>query len=115
MGRRKQSPAIPPPEPEDESQEPPEDEDDQEEPGTPPAGGTVSKADAVRAALAAGIDTSPEAVAFIKQRFGIEMAKQHFSAQKSQIKRRERESEEVVKPEQGRKPKAAPVQDRQQA
>jgi hypothetical protein len=98
MGRPKTrfpAPSAPPPEPEEESQEAPEEEedreeeDDQEETKTP--GGTVKKAEAVRQALAAGHDSPPEAVAFIKQRFGIDMAKQHFSAVKSQLKKREAE------------------------
>ena len=46
----------------------------------------VSKADAARAALKEGIEGPQEAVAFIRKRFGIEMAPQHFSAVKSQIK-----------------------------
>jgi hypothetical protein len=49
----------------------------------------MSKASAIRAALAEGHDSPGAGTAFIKKRFGIEIAKQHFSAAKSQMKSRE--------------------------
>ena len=75
-------------EPEDESQETPEPETPAVAPATRKP---VKKADAARAALAAGIEAPQKAVAFIKTRFGIEMNPQHFSAMKSQIRKKERE------------------------
>ena len=54
-------------------------------------------ADAARAALAEGIEGLREAVTFIKTRFGIDMNPQHFSATKSLIKKKERESQATAK------------------
>ena len=113
MGRRKQTPPAPV-EPEDESQEPLEDEDqedrdDQEEPGTSRPGGTIKKTDAVRQALAAGFDSPGDGVNFIRRQFGIEMQKTHFSAVKSQLKKREGEGGGEPKGQRGpkgRKPEA---------
>jgi hypothetical protein len=75
----------------------------------PEAGGTaVSKSAAAREAIAQGIDSPEDAVAFIKQRFGIEMSKPHFSAVKSQLKKREAAGGSAApKGRRGRKPKAA--------
>src|SRR3954451_7532220 len=87
-----------PVEPEEESQEVPEQEEAQDEPEGEPAKGTVSKADAARAAIQAGIEAPGEAVGYIKKRFGIEMGRQHFSAMKSQVRKKEREEEEAPKP-----------------
>lgn len=52
----------------------------------------TTKADAARAALSAGHESPADAVAFIKSRFGIEIGRQHFSAVKSQLKKKDRES-----------------------
>jgi len=52
---------------------------------------TISKTDAVRAALSEGMDMPSEGVPFIKSRFGIDLIPQHFSAIKSQLKKREGE------------------------
>ncbi len=49
----------------------------------------MSKVDAVRAALAEGPESPEAATDFIRKRFGIEIGPQHFSATKSQLKRRE--------------------------
>src|SRR4051794_8332648 len=49
--------------------------------------GQISKADAVRAALKEGYE-KPEGVAFIKDRYGIDMHNQMFSSYKSQEKAR---------------------------
>lgn len=54
-------------------------------PGTKPV---TSKADAIRAALAAGFEGPQEGTAFIRKEFGIEIGTQHFSAVKSQLKSR---------------------------
>ncbi|HEX4611053.1 MAG TPA: hypothetical protein VH092_22875 [Urbifossiella sp.] len=48
----------------------------------------VSKADAVRAALADGVDTPDEGVAYILKKFGIEMGKPMWSSYRSQEKAR---------------------------
>ena len=45
---------------------------------------SVSKADAVRAALKEGVEKPQEASAWIKEKFGIEIAPQVFSSYKSQ-------------------------------
>jgi plastocyanin len=50
---------------------------------------TISKSAAAKFALAEGYASPGDAVEFIKKRFGIEMDKQHFSAVKSQLKKKE--------------------------
>jgi hypothetical protein len=50
--------------------------------------GTISKADAVRAALAKGLATPTAGVNFIKAEFGVVMPKQQFSVYKSEFKKR---------------------------
>jgi hypothetical protein len=62
----------------------------------------VTKANAVRAALAEGADTPTEGIAFIKARFGIDITPQHFSSYKSS------ERAKAGKPagRRGRKPRA---------
>ena len=78
-----------------------------EEHAEPPAGGkAVSKSAAAREAITQGIDSPDDAVAFIKQRFGIEMSKPHFSAVKSQLKKRDADGA-APKGRPGRKPEAA--------
>src|SRR4051794_14592936 len=114
MGRRKQTAPVPV-EPEDESQDSleddddQEDQDDQEKPGTSRPDGTIKKADAVRQALASGFDSPGDGVDFIRRQFGIEMQKTHFSAVKSQLKKREGDGggEPKSKGARGRKPEAA--------
>src|SRR4051794_28185878 len=71
-------------------------------------GKALSKAEAVRRALAAGHEGPQEGTAYIRDEFGIEVAPQHFSATKSQIKSREGARKAKGKP--GRKPKGAPGQ-----
>lgn len=56
-----------------------------------PEGG-MNKTEAARQALLAGKESPVEAVAFIRQRFAIEMSPQHFSATKSLIRKKERET-----------------------
>jgi hypothetical protein len=87
MARARTARQAQPVEPEDESQEQPEEEaPERNEPKAAAKAEIVSKADAARVALREGIEGPQEAVAFIRKRFGIEMAPQHFSAVKSQIK-----------------------------
>ncbi|WP_152051846.1 thioesterase [Tautonia marina] len=63
----------------------------------------MTKAEAIRRALAAGHEGPQEGTAYILKEFGIEVAPQHFSATKSQMK--SRETSKKYKP--GRKSKAA--------
>jgi hypothetical protein len=62
----------------------------------------TSKTDAVRRAIAAGQEGPQEGTAWIRQELRIEMTPQHFSAVKSQLKKREGGA--LGRP--GRKPKA---------
>jgi hypothetical protein len=57
-------------------------------PGPAPRGAARSKSDAVRQALAAGFEGPMEGTAYIRKEFGIEIAPQHFSSVKSQLKKR---------------------------
>ena len=57
---------------------------------------TISKAEAVRLALKAGKEMPEEGVNYIKRQFGIEIDKQHFSTQKSQIKKKAAAAAEVT-------------------
>jgi hypothetical protein len=93
-------------EPEEESQEEPETEEQDDE---PTAGGkAMSKAEAIRRALAAGFEGPQEGTSYIRKEFGIEVAPQHFTATKSQIK--SREGGKMPKGRPGRKPKGVPSQ-----
>src|SRR5260370_37446880 len=65
----------------------------------------TSKSQAARSAIREGIENPTKAVAFIKQRFGIDMSPPHFSAVKSQLKKKE-ETAAAPKGKPGRKPKA---------
>ncbi len=67
--------------------------------------GSISQSEAARQALAAGLKSPEEATEFLRKKFGIEMSKSHFSAVKSQLKKRE--GGEKPKGRSGRKPKAA--------
>jgi hypothetical protein len=97
-------------EPEDESQEAPEPA--AQETGAQASDKAVSKADAARAALAQGIESPEDAVAFIKKRYGIELGRQHFSSIKSQLKKKEREGGGKADGRTGRRgrPKGSTVQ-----
>jgi hypothetical protein len=64
----------------------------------------VSKADAVRAALAEGVDTPDEGIAFIQKRFGIEMDKPTWSSYKSAEKTRKAKAAGGDPPRVGRPP-----------
>ena len=52
-------------------------------PGRRRRSGAVTKSEAARVAIREGYDTPKKAVAFIKNRFGLDMNPQHFSAVKS--------------------------------
>lgn len=92
-------------EPENESQD--VEEQEAVEAREPESGGKgMTKTEAIRRALAAGHEGPQEGTAYIRREFGIEIAPQHFSATKSQLK--SREASKKVKP--GRKPKAASSQ-----
>jgi hypothetical protein len=67
------------------------------------AGAATSKAEAVRQALSAGMDTPGDIAAFAKSNFGLDIPKPQASAYKAQIKARESK----VKATRGRKPRAA--------
>jgi hypothetical protein len=69
-------------------------------------GGTMSKSAAARAAMEAGHDSPEEGVSYIKRTFGIDMDRQHFSAVKSQMKKKA-EAENAPKRKPGRKPTVA--------
>lgn len=64
-----------------------------EAPGEPPgaeaptaeSAGSMTKVDAVRAALRAGVEKPLEAATWIQEKFGIEIAPQMFSSYKSQL------------------------------
>lgn len=50
---------------------------------------TITKAEAVRRAMAAGVDTPAEGAAYVKEHFGIEMDAKTFSLNRSQQRARE--------------------------
>jgi hypothetical protein len=108
MGRprtAKHPKAAPPPEPEDISQEEPE-----EQPAsTSSHGKTVTKAEAVRQAIAAGMDAPGDISDFAKSHFGLDIPKPQASAYKAQLKARGKKAggEATPKARRGRKPKAA--------
>jgi hypothetical protein len=66
----------------------------------------MSKTDAIRAAMAQGIESPGDGVDFIRRRFGLEMSKQHFSATKSKLKSAEdmKESAPQAAPKAATKP-----------
>jgi hypothetical protein len=96
---RKSMKSAPPVEPEDEAQEVP-----QPIPSPDPTKKTMTKTQAARAAIADGVDSPTEAVAFIKKRFGIEMTPQHFSSIKFQ--QQKKSEEQPPTGQRGRKVKA---------
>ncbi|QDV36351.1 hypothetical protein [Tautonia plasticadhaerens] len=98
---------IPEEQEEPEATEPVDDEDD--ELGT--GGDAPNKSQAARAALDAGYEKPGEAVDYIKRSFGIDMNPQHFSAVKSQMKKKEgegRAAKQAAPARRGRKPKIEP-------
>jgi len=50
---------------------------------------SLTKADAIRAAIKAGIESPTEAEKYIRKRFGLEVSRTHFSASKSQMRKAE--------------------------
>jgi hypothetical protein len=99
MGRPKKSiPAHV--EPEDASQEIPD-----EEPASVIEKTTMTKAEACRAALAAGIEDAEKAQAFTLSKFGVEIKATDFALYKSKAKQAGASAAPKGKP--GRKPKAA--------
>jgi hypothetical protein len=54
----------------------------------PEAEKPVTKTAAIKAALAAGKESPGDGVAFVKERFGIEISPTHFSATKSQLNKK---------------------------
>src|SRR4051812_1874734 len=90
-------------EPEEESQEAPEEEPEAED--EPEAGEKgLNKSQAARAAIDAGYEKPGEAVGYIKREFGIDMSPQHFSAIKSNYKKKqEGEGKTAPKGKPGRK------------
>lgn len=73
-------------------------------PTAPKAPGPITKAEAVRRALAEGIDNPTEGVALIKDRFGLDMDPNTFSSYKSQERTR-RAKKGRRKRKSGKKPK----------
>src|SRR5947209_18599369 len=69
--------------------------------------GKVTKSEAVRRALADGVDQPADGVAYVRDNFGLEIGPQHFSAVKSAHLKKQA-GEPKGKP--GRKPKAAASQ-----
>ncbi|SIO29397.1 hypothetical protein SAMN05444166_3559 [Singulisphaera sp. GP187] len=53
----------------------------------------MKKVDAAKAAISEGIESPLSAVAYIAQRYGIDIKPQHFSAIKSQLKKKLEEAE----------------------
>ncbi|WP_435016764.1 thioesterase [Tundrisphaera sp. TA3] len=82
--------------------EEPEVDDSDDEGDADPAGSAggrpMSKAKAARSAIERGIESPQEASEFILREYGIVMAPQHFSAVKSQLRKKEREAEEAGRP-----------------
>lgn len=86
---------------------PPEQKALESQPPDPPAS-TVSKAEAVRQALAEGKDSLDDIGEFVKVKFGIDIPKTMLSSYKSQQKTRDAKSAGTSpKGKPGRKPKAA--------
>ena len=111
MGRPKKS-APKHVEPEDESQDLPEEEpeiEEEEADESEPVAAqpSMSKADACRAALAAGIETTEEAMEFTRSKFGVEIKPTDFTLYKSKAKGAAASSRKAEPAKRGRKPKAA--------
>lgn len=95
MGRPKKAAAPKHVEPEDQSQE--------ELEATPPE--SVSKVEAVRRAVAAGVETPAQGADYVMKHFGIEMDNKTFSLNRSQAKSRAAKLGGATKGKPGRKPK----------
>jgi hypothetical protein len=93
-----------------------------ESPATESAAGTITKAEAIRRALAEGLTKHEDAAPFIKTHFGHDVSPSHFAASKSREKPAEagqpapkrgrppgKAKAVTVTIKRGRKPKAAPT------
>ncbi|QDV39245.1 thioesterase [Tautonia plasticadhaerens] len=69
--------------------------------------GGLSKSEAIRRALSAGVESPSEGAQYVRDHFGIEVTPQHFSASKAQQKKRQ-EKGGAPKARRGRKPKVEP-------
>lgn len=87
--------------------EPEEEAQDTEEPNA--GGKAISKTEAIRRAVAAGMETPEDGIDFILKNFGLDLSRQHFSATRSKLRSKEAEGK-PAKGKPGRKPKAAPSQ-----
>lgn len=67
----------------------------------------VSKADAVRAALAKGLDSLDDIEGFVKSQYGLEISRQMLSSYKAQQRAREAKKAGGEPAKRGPKPKAA--------
>src|SRR5947208_3486632 len=79
-------------------------EESQDSPEGQEGHGRITKSEAVRRALADGVDQPADGVAYIRDNFGLEIGPQHFSAVKATEKKK---GEAAPKGKPGRKPKAA--------
>ena len=68
---------------------------------------SLSKTEAVRQALAQGLDSLDDIEDFLKRRHGIEMPRPQISAYKAQAKKKAAEGEAATKTNRGRKPQQA--------
>jgi hypothetical protein len=85
----------------------PAEEQSQEQPDAKPDNGLrMTKAEAIRQALAAGFLGPQQGTAWIRDKFGIEMTPQHFSAAKTQHNKRAG----LPPGKRGRKPKSLTVE-----
>lgn len=71
---------------------------------------SVSKAEAVRRAVASGVDSPAEGAAHVQEHFGIDMDNKTFSLNRSQQKIRDAKKQAATQGKPDRKPKAAPSQ-----
>lgn len=65
---------------------------------------SVSKAEAVRRAVAAGVESPAEGAAYVQEHFGIDMDNKTFSLNRSQQKIRDAKKQAAAKGKPGRKP-----------
>jgi hypothetical protein len=68
---------------------------------TPAEGAAISKAEAVRQALAEGIDNPTDGLNFLRDRFGIEMKSTMWSSYAAQARARQRKKEGGESPRSG--------------
>src|SRR4051794_32731296 len=93
-------------EPQDESQDIEQEGGGQQGHGFAPGESGTSKTEAIRRAVAAGMETPEDGVNFILKNFGLELSRQHFSTTRSKLKSKEAEGKaSAPKGKPGRKPK----------